>query len=79
MEWDNAITPLIGSDQFIEGSIDELEHELLYMHDPESTEAERIQDILNAKYCKADLALLVKESKQLSVPEQQKMLSLLRK
>ena len=49
------------------------------MHDPETTESERIQDILNAKYCKADLTLLVQESKQLSVPEQQELLSLLRK
>ena len=47
MEWDNATTPMIDPDQFNEESIDELEHELLYMHDPETTEAERIQDILN--------------------------------
>ena len=79
MEWDTATTTMIDPDQFNEETIDELEHDLFYMHDPETTEAERIQDILNAKYCKADLALLDQESNQLSVPEQQELLSLLRK
>jgi hypothetical protein len=35
--------------------IDALEDEILYMHDPDTTEAERIQAILDAKYCPADL------------------------
>ena len=34
--------------------IDDLEHEFLYIHDPDTTDAERIQAILNAKYCKAN-------------------------
>lgn len=63
MECDNATTPMIDPDQLKERSIDELEHELLYMHDPETTAAERIQDILNEMYEKSDLALLV-EKKQ---------------
>src|SRR5687767_11991223 len=60
MEWDNATTPMLDPDMFCEEFIDELEHEILYMHDPDTTEAERIQSILNAKYCKADLNKLVK-------------------
>ena len=53
MQWDTATTPMIDPDQFNEESIDELKHELLYMHDPETTKAERIQGILNAMYCKS--------------------------
>src|SRR5687767_5223846 len=42
-EWDNAITPMLDPDMFCEQFINELEHEILYMHDPDTTEAERIQ------------------------------------
>ena len=38
--------------------IDEVEHEFLYIHDPE-----RIQEILNAKYCKANQEQNVQASK----------------
>ena len=41
--------------QFDEKFIDEWEHELLYMHDPDTTVAERIWAILDAKYCPTDL------------------------
>ena len=49
------------------------------MHDPETTEAQRIQDILDAKYCKADLEQLSQECDQLDKEEQQKLLKLLQK
>src|SRR5688572_3865933 len=77
MEWDNATTPMIDPDMFCEEFIDKLEHEILYIHDPDTTEAERIQSILDAKYCKADLNKLVKSCEQLSKEEQDKLLGLL--
>ena len=72
-EWDNAITPMLDPDMFCEQFINELEHEILYMHDPDTTEAERVQLILNAKYCRADLNKLVKECEQLSKDGQDKL------
>ena len=44
------------------------------MHDPDTTEADRIQEILNAKYCKADLIQLTQDCKQLSKEVQQKLI-----
>ena len=52
---------------------------MLYIHDLDTTEAERIQDILDAKYCKADLAKLSQECEQLDKADQQKLLKLLQK
>ena len=80
MEWDNASTPMLNPDQFDqEETLEVLEKELLYMHDPDTTEAERIQTILNAKYCKADLNQLVQECTTLSKEEKQKLLTLLQR
>ena len=79
MEWDNASTPMLDPAVFNSDNIDELEHEMLYIHDPDTTEAERIQAILDAKYCKADLGQIVQECKQLSKEEQQQLLILLKK
>ena len=79
MEWDNASTPMLDLELFDQDNHDELAQELLYMHDPDTTEAERIQEILDAKYCKADLAKLSQECDQLDKADQQKMLTLLQK
>ena len=62
MEWDNASTPMLDPAVFNNDNIDELEHEMLYIHDPDTTEAERIQAILDAKYCKADLEQIAQKS-----------------
>src|SRR5687768_7064951 len=79
MEWDNATTSMLDPDVFCKEFIDELEHEIFYMHDPVTTEAERIQNILDAKYCQAYLDKIVKECEQLSKEEQEKLLALLKK
>ncbi len=47
MEWDNASTPMLDPDLFDQDNLDQLANEMLYMHDPETTEAERIQEILD--------------------------------
>src|SRR5688572_3881459 len=79
MEWDNASTPMLDPELFDQDNLDELAQELLYKHDPDTTEAERIQEILDAKYCKADLAKLSQECDQLGKADQQKLLKLLQK
>src|SRR5688500_7801881 len=79
MEWDNASTPMLDPELFDQDNLDELAQELLYMHDSDTTEAERIQEILDAKYCKADLAKLSQECDQLDKVDQQKLLTLLQK
>ena len=70
MEWDNASTPMLDPDLFDQENLDQLAKEMLYMHDPETTEAERIQEILDAKYCKADLVKLSQECNMLDREEQ---------
>ena len=79
MEWDNASTPMLDSDLFDQENLDGLANEMLYMHDPDTTEAERIQEILDAKYCKADLNKLSQECDTLDKAGQQKLLKLLHK
>ena len=79
MEWDNASTPKLDPTVFNTDQIDDLEHEFFYIHDPITPDAERIQAILDAKYCKADLEQIVQECKQLNTEEQQKLLALLQK
>ena len=47
------------------------------MHDPNTTEAERIQAILDTKYCPADLQTIAQKCNQLNTEEQKKLLALL--
>jgi hypothetical protein len=77
MEWDNATTPMIDPCMFCDELIDDLENEILYMHDPDTTEAERIQAILDAKYCPADLRTIMDKCNQLEIEVQQKWIALL--
>ena len=80
MEWDNASTPMQDLDQFHQKeTFAKLEHKLLYMHDPDTTEVEGIQEILDTKYCKANLDKLTQENKELPKEEQQKLLTLLKR
>src|SRR5688572_27249060 len=79
MEWDNASTPMLNPDLFDQDDLDELANEILYMHDPDTTEVERIREILDAKYCKADLTKLSQEYDQLNKEDQKKLLKLLPK
>ena len=44
-----------------------------------TTDAERIQDIIDAKYCKADLASITEGCELISPAEQDQLLSLLQK
>ena len=45
--------------------VNKFENELLFAHDPVTTDAERIQNIVENKYCPADLTTIVKNCKVL--------------
>ena len=50
IEWDNAETPMLSPTSFRPENVEQLEKETLFIHDPVTTEADRIQSILDAKY-----------------------------
>ena len=65
MRWDNATVPMRDNKLFTEVKSNPY-HELLSMHDPVTTEAERIQGILDIKYAPADLDKIVQDSTHLT-------------
>ena len=79
MAWDNATVPMRHPEWLTDDLIDEYEEEIYTMHDPDTTEAERIQEILDGKYTPADLNKVVEECAQLTTYEQEKLLHLLQK
>ena len=77
VSWDN-VTVFMQLPSRLQGDwVDELEQELLYAHDPDTTDAERIQQIIDAKYCPADLNKIVAVCAHLSKIEQKQSLKLL--
>jgi Reverse transcriptase (RNA-dependent DNA polymerase) len=56
-----------------------MEQELLYAHDPSTTDAERIQNIIESKYTLAGLNKIVEECTHLEKDEQRQLLKLLQK
>ena len=79
MTWDNASVPMQSVDHLSNECIDQFEQEILFAHDPTTTDAERIQNIVDAKYCPADLKSIAKECKLLDESEQNKLFLLLEK
>jgi len=73
--WDNASIPM----QSVDKTTEEFEQELLFSQDPATTDAERIQNIVESKYCPADLDKTVSECKLLNTDEKQKLHKLLAK
>ena len=65
MKWDNSWINMQNPSLFDEGSITVFEEELFLIHDPDTTEAERIQEIVDAKYNTANLQEEVANNKQL--------------
>ena len=51
----------------------------MFIHDPVNMEAERIQQIVEAKYSPADLEKIVAECSELTLYEQSQLLKLLKK
>jgi hypothetical protein len=77
ISWDNAIIHMQAPETLKRDWIDALEKELLFAHDPDTTDAERIQDIIESKYCPADLNKIVEECTHLERAEQRQLLKLL--
>jgi Reverse transcriptase (RNA-dependent DNA polymerase)/RNase H-like domain found in reverse transcriptase len=79
ISWDNAKIHMQSPEKLTGNWAEALEQELLFAHDPDTTDAERIQDIIESKYCPADLTKIVDECKHLSPEEQRQLLKLLQK
>jgi len=79
MIWDNATVPMRDPRWLQSANLDAYEKEVHSMHDPATTEAERIQEILDGKYTPADLDAVVRECTHLTHDEQQRLHALLEK
>ena len=79
MTWDNAEVPMKDIDSFLAENIDQSELESMFMHDPDTTEVERIQYTLDAKYSPADLNAEVDKCKAVDAEDRGKLLKLLKK
>ena len=79
VEWDNAKIHMQPPEFLKEDWVDTLEQEILFAHDPDTTDAERIQSIIESKYTPADLKQIVAECTHLEQSEQKQLLKLLRK
>jgi len=77
--WDHASVSMQPSQRLKDDWVEELEQEILFAHDPETTGAERIQGIIDSKYCAADLQKIVDECTHLTQSERDKLLKLLQK
>jgi hypothetical protein len=77
--WDNASIPMQETDKLNEQFVNHFEQELLFAHDPVTTDAERIQNIVESKYCPADLISIARECKLLNENEQNQLIQLLEK
>jgi hypothetical protein len=79
IKWENASIPMVSVDSLHNLNIDRFEKELLYSQDPETTDAERIQNIVESKYCPADLRKIVENCDALDKKEKEKLFQLLSK
>ena len=79
MEWDNAWINMQDPTFFIEERVAEFEEELFLMYGPETTESDRIQEIMDVKYAPANLEKEVNKLKELNIEQKSKVLKLLQK
>ena len=78
VKWDNATIPMRDPTHFYsEERLDELEDEIFCMHDPDTTDAARIQSIIDVKYSPQDVDAIVDECKHLGSSEQSQLKELL--
>jgi hypothetical protein len=61
ISWDKAKIHMQHPEMLKDNWVDALEQEILYAHDPDTTDAERIQGIIESKYTPADLSKIVEE------------------
>jgi hypothetical protein len=55
MKWENATVPMRDPSQLRDIEIDAFEAEIFSIHDPDTTDAAQIQEIMDVKYAPADL------------------------
>jgi hypothetical protein len=79
LSWDNAKIHMQLPGRTNGDWLDTMEQELLYAHDPRTTDAERIQNIIESKYTPTDLNKIVEECTHLKKDEQRQLLRLLQK
>ena len=79
MTWDNSWINMQNPSLFDEGSLRAFEEELFLMHDPDTTDAERIQQIVDAKYNAANLQEEVLKVNNLNKEERKQLYKLLKK
>ena len=79
IEWDGAIVPLTDVDKLSSDKIDNFEEEIHFINDSETTEADRIQRIVELKYAPADLEDIVSNIKTINLEEKEKLLKLFNK
>ena len=60
IRWDGASIPMQSVEKFDKMLVNKFENKLQFAHDPITTDAERIQNIVENKYCPADLNAIVK-------------------
>jgi hypothetical protein len=77
--WDNATIPMRDVELISTENIELFAMQLFYLHDPGSTEAERIQQILDHKYTPADLKAVANSCNNLTKEQQDKLYKLLSK
>ena len=77
--WDNASIPMQPTNKFAPEFVDKFEQELLFAHHPVSTDAERIQNIVENKYCPADVRKISDECTLRDTSEKEQLFSLLSK
>ena len=79
MTWDNAEVKMQDPDWLSKENLDKFESKLFMTHDPASTDANRIQSIMDLKHSKADLKSTVKEVQHSDKPQPDKLLTVLKK
>jgi hypothetical protein len=79
ISWENAKIHMQHPERLKDNWVGALEQEILYAHDPEPTDAERIQGIIESKYTPADLSKIVEECTHLEQAERRQLLHLLQK
>jgi len=79
MNWNIAIVKMNPTVFLSTNWIEDLELEVLYSHDLDTTDAERIQAIISGKYTPADLTKIVTDCSHLINEEQQQLFHLLNK
>jgi hypothetical protein len=79
MKWDNATVPMRDPSQLRDISIDDFEDEIFSIHDPTTTDAARIQEIMDVKYAPADINEMVSKCYHLTNTERSNLKMLLQK